>query len=93
MLKFINSHKCKIVVLCVVVLMMLSFHYIINKDKIDINTATKEELIVIYGIGEVRAELIIQNRNEPYKDLQDLSSRTKIPMSLLENIETQIEFK
>ena len=43
-------------------------------DAIDINTATKEELVALSGIGEVMAERIIKHRNErKFESLYDLT--------------------
>lgn len=41
-----------------------------EKEKISINTAEKEALTSLYGIGENTAEAIIQNR--PYYYLEDI---------------------
>lgn len=37
---------------------------IVDKDKININTATKEELMALYGIGDKRSDTIINYRKE-----------------------------
>jgi len=42
-------------------------------EKIDINTASKEDLMKLPGVGEVRAEKIISNR--PYASLEDLKAK------------------
>ncbi len=45
-----------------------------NADKLDINTATKAELTLLPGIGEVKAEAIIAYReaNGPFASAEDL---------------------
>lgn len=46
---------------------------------IDINTATEEELLRLYRVGEVLAKRIIEERekNGPYSSLEELSWRVK----------------
>ncbi len=48
-------------------------HTTVAIQKIDINTATRDELRELPGIGETLADKIIRNR--PYKKLDDLVSR------------------
>ena len=55
---------------------------------LDINTATKEQLDVLKGIGPVRAEAIIKGR--PYKGKDDLVQRGVIPASVYADIKDQI---
>jgi competence protein ComEA len=64
----------------------------INPNKIDkkinINTADKNELMSIKGIGDRKADLIISNR--PYKSVWDLSSVKGINESFVKEIEEEI---
>lgn len=47
--------------------------------KVNVNTANVEQLRMLYRVGEVIAQRIIDEReaNGPYKDLQDFSDRVK----------------
>ena len=53
-------------------------------DLIDINTATKEQLIPLKGIGDVRAEAIIKGR--PYKGKDELYEKKIITKALYDDI-------
>jgi competence protein ComEA len=57
-------------------------------DKIDINSASKEELMSLKGVGDVYAEKIIENR--PYRSKSDLLRKKIIPASTYSEIREQI---
>ncbi len=60
----------------------------ISEEKININTATVEELDQLPGIGAVTAQKIIQNR--PYKTTSELSTRKIINKGVWEKIKELI---
>ena len=57
-------------------------------DKIDINSATKEQLDALPGIGEAYAQKIIDHR--PYRTKRDLVIRKIIPQSTYDKVKDQI---
>lgn len=57
---------------------------------VNINTASKEELIKLPRVGEVTADKIIKNR--PYENLEDVAEKTDIYESTLEKIRELIIF-
>lgn len=59
-----------------------------SEEKVNINTASKEELIGLNGIGEVLADRIIEYReaNGGYKDVRELTSVKGIGEKLLEKL-------
>lgn len=59
-----------------------------STSTVSINAATKEELTHLSGIGEVRAQNIIDNR--PYSSLDELHTKAKLPASTLEKIKNEI---
>lgn len=59
-----------------------------TKEKVNINTADKNELISIRGIGEKKANLIIQNR--PYKSIWDLTKVKGISEDFVDKIREEV---
>ena len=63
-----------------------------NIGKININTATKEQLMTLPGIGEVKAQAIIDYRtkNGPFKSIHDIVNVSGIGEKTFEKIENLI---
>jgi competence protein ComEA len=57
-------------------------------EKLDINSATKEQLQTLPGIGDALSQKIIDNR--PYRTKRDLVTKKIIPQSTYEKIKDQI---
>ena len=55
---------------------------------IDINSASRDDLMTLEGIGEVRADAIIRAR--PFKAKTDLVERRLIPEALYEKISDKV---
>ncbi len=60
--------------------------------KVNINTASKDELMTLSGIGEVKAQAIIDYRtkNGPFKDIHDIVNVSGIGEKTFENIKDSI---
>lgn len=60
--------------------------------KVSINTATKEELMTLTGIGEAKADAIISYRNENglFENIEDIKNVSGIGDSIFEKIKDNI---
>jgi len=58
-------------------------------SKISINNASMEQLLLINGVGEKKAEMIVQNR--PFTDLTDLVTKKIISETVLSQVIDDIE--
>ncbi|MFP5407002.1 MAG: ComEA family DNA-binding protein, partial [Gammaproteobacteria bacterium] len=57
-------------------------------EKLDINTATVEQLQQLKGVGPARAEAIVKGR--PYSGKNDLVRKKIVPQSVYDQIQDQI---
>lgn len=56
--------------------------------EIDLNTATRDQLVALPGIGTTYADAIIKNR--PYKSKSELVSRKVIPSAAYKKIQSKV---
>jgi competence protein ComEA len=59
-----------------------------KKEKLDINTATEEQLKELPGVGEARAKAIIRGR--PYKSKDELAKKGILPKGVYDKIKEGI---
>jgi hypothetical protein len=59
-------------------------------QKIDLNTADREALLDLPGIGEVRANTLIEHR--PYTSLDEVRTKTKLPFSVIDKLTNYVSF-
>jgi DNA uptake protein ComE-like DNA-binding protein len=57
-------------------------------ELLDLNTATREQLVALPGIGETYADAIIKNR--PYKTKSELISKKVIPGAAYKKIRSKV---
>lgn len=57
-------------------------------DMIDINSASKKELMALPGIGDARADAIIKGR--PYRGKNELAEKSVIPQDVYDKVKDQI---
>lgn len=58
------------------------------KDLVDLNSATKDELSAIFGIGDTYSQTIIDNR--PYKAKTDLVKKKVIPQATYKKVANRV---
>ena len=77
----------------VVFLMFFIFSASISTAKVNINTAEKNELMTLKGLGEKRVEEIIKRRSEkPFGSLEELLEIKGIGNKFIENNKDNICF-
>ena len=65
----------------------------LSDGKVDLNRAAKEELMTLPGIGETKAEAILQYRKEhgPFQTIEELMQVSGIGEALFEKIKNRVK--
>jgi len=76
------------------ILLILSIFFISLFAKIDLNTATMEQLHTLKGIGHKKAVAILEYRKEhKFIKIEDIMKVKGIGKKMFENIKSEIEVK
>jgi len=82
----------KKLLLSLMMVMLLSMGFAVAADKVNINTATKEELVMLPGVGESTADAIIMYReqNGSFKNVEELDNVKGIGDKKMEKLSGQV---
>lgn len=67
----------------------------VKSEKINLNSATMEQLLTLYGIGEVKAKSIIEYREKSggFKSIEELSNIDGIGSKTLDKLRDKVDIK
>ena len=76
----------------IIVLLFLAFSFMFAT--VDLNSASKNELMSIKGIGEVKAQRIIEYRTkQKFKSVNELKQIKGFGLKIMEKIKEKVEVK
>lgn len=87
-----NRKLTVLLVLATLICVFVALPALAAEKKVNINTATAEELMTLKGIGEKKAEAIIEYREAhgPFESIEDLKNVKGIGEKVFESIEAEI---